>query len=51
MVCPRLDHKRENGGAQVHFWGPRYDVTIPADGVIYMVPDCATYDFNRLDIC
>jgi hypothetical protein len=22
-----------------------------ADGVIYTVPDYATYDFNRLDLC
>lgn len=41
----------QTGGAQVHFWGPRYDVKIPADGVIYTVRDEATYDFNRLDIC
>ncbi|MFE0204152.1 hypothetical protein [Streptomyces sp. NPDC058985] len=41
----------QTGGAQVHFWGPRFDVKIPADGRIYTVRDEATYDFNRLDIC
>ncbi|MGW2716952.1 hypothetical protein [Streptomyces sp. NPDC001492] len=44
-----LNH--QTGGAQVHFWGPRYQVYIPADYKIYTVPDYATYDFNRLDIC
>ncbi|ATW51223.1 hypothetical protein CGZ69_28625 [Streptomyces peucetius subsp. caesius ATCC 27952] len=41
----------QTGGAQVHFWGPRYQVYIPADDTIHAVPDYATYDFNRLDIC
>ncbi|TDB88740.1 hypothetical protein E1264_10495 [Actinomadura sp. KC216] len=41
----------QTGGAQVHFWGPRYSVRIPADDRIHTVPDYATYDFNRLDIC
>ncbi|ANS66074.1 hypothetical protein SLINC_3850 [Streptomyces lincolnensis] len=41
----------QTGGAQVHFWGPRYSTKIPANGVITTVPDYATYDFNRLDIC
>lgn len=41
----------QTGGARVHFWGPNYSVYIPADGQIYTVPDHATYDFNRLDIC
>ncbi|MEI5102992.1 hypothetical protein RB200_36210 [Streptomyces sp. PmtG] len=41
----------QTGGAQVHFWGPRYEVYIPADDRIHTVPDHATYDFNRLDIC
>ncbi|MBD9726577.1 hypothetical protein [Streptomyces caniscabiei] len=41
----------QTGGAQVHFWGPRYSVWIPANGVIHTVPDYATYDFNRLDLC
>ncbi|MFD5800264.1 hypothetical protein [Streptomyces sp. NPDC127020] len=37
--------------AQVHFWGPRFEIKIPADGRIKLIPDEATYDFNRLDIC
>lgn len=41
----------QTGGAQVRFWGPRYSVNIPADDRIHGVPDYATYDFNRLDIC
>ncbi|WP_405534858.1 hypothetical protein OG787_09100 [Streptomyces sp. NBC_00075] len=41
----------QTGGAQVHFWGPTYQVYIPADGLIHTVPDYATYDFNRLDLC
>ncbi|MER7372383.1 hypothetical protein [Streptomyces lanatus] len=41
----------QTGGARVHFWGPRYNHYIPADGVIHLIPDEATYDFNRLDLC
>nr|WSY50286.1 hypothetical protein OG999_09175 [Streptomyces sp. NBC_00886] len=41
----------QTGGAQVHFWGPRYQAYIPANNTITTVPDYATYDFNRLDIC
>jgi hypothetical protein len=41
----------QTGGARVHFWGPRYNHYIPADGLIHLIPDEATYDFNRLDIC
>lgn len=41
----------QTGGAQVHFWGPQYSVYIPPNGVIHTVPDYATYDFNRLDLC
>lgn len=41
----------QTGGAQVHFWGPRYQVNIPANDTITTVPDYMTYDFDRLDIC
>ena len=41
----------QTGGAQVHFWGPTYSSYIPPDGVIHLIPDYATYDFNRLDLC
>lgn len=41
----------QTGGATVHFWGPRRHAYIPADNKTYTVPDYATYDFNRLDIC
>lgn len=41
----------QTGQAQVHFWGPRYSVKIPADGRITTVPDYATYDFTNVDIC
>ncbi|MFI5733949.1 hypothetical protein ACIA49_27795 [Kribbella sp. NPDC051587] len=41
----------QTGGAQVHFWGPRYSAFIPANNTITTVPDYATYDFNRLKIC
>jgi hypothetical protein len=41
----------QTGGANVRFWGPRYSVSIPPNGTITTVPDYATYDFNRLDIC
>lgn len=41
----------QTGGAQVHFWGPNYSVWIPDNDTIYTVPDYATYDFNRLDLC
>ncbi|WP_369193239.1 hypothetical protein [Streptomyces djakartensis] len=41
----------QTGGAEVHFSGPRYQVKIPANNTTTTVPDYATYDFNRLDIC
>ena len=41
----------QTGGAQVHFWGPRYQTYIPADNSRHEVPDHETYDFNRLDLC
>jgi len=41
----------QTGGARVHFWGPRYNHYIPPDRVIHLIPDEATYDFNRLDLC
>ncbi|MFM9691933.1 hypothetical protein [Streptomyces europaeiscabiei] len=41
----------QTGGAQVHFWGPRYEVYIPADNTRHSVPNDQTYDFDRLDLC
>ncbi|USQ85769.1 hypothetical protein NFX46_19615 [Streptomyces phaeoluteigriseus] len=41
----------QTGGAQVHFWGPSYEVYIPADNTRHTVPDYQTYDFDRLDLC
>jgi len=41
----------QTGGAQVHFWGPRYEVYVPANNTRTLVPDHATYDFGSLDIC
>lgn len=41
----------QTDGAQVHFWGPRYEVYIPANNAVTTVPDYATYDFDRLDLC
>ncbi|MEH0638382.1 hypothetical protein ACFU6M_09800 [Streptomyces bottropensis] len=41
----------QTGGAQVHFWGPRYEVYIPADNTVHPVENHLTYDFDRLDLC
>ncbi|MEV1044073.1 hypothetical protein [Streptomyces sp. NPDC049916] len=38
-------------GAQVHFWGPRYNHYVKPDGLIHLIPDRATLDFNRVDLC
>ncbi|MEU8222613.1 hypothetical protein [Kribbella sp. NPDC048915] len=43
------NHQTNN--AKVHFWGPRYSVLVPADTTIHTIPDYATYEFNRLDLC
>ncbi|MBE4738594.1 hypothetical protein [Streptomyces caniscabiei] len=41
----------QTGGAQVHFWGPRYETYIPADNTRHEVANHETYDFDRLDLC
>ncbi|MFF7393395.1 hypothetical protein ACFZAE_33765 [Streptomyces scabiei] len=41
----------QTGGAEVHFWGPKYHRYIPADNSRHEVPNHETYDFDRLDLC